>query len=214
MGGTTRRPPLPPQMYSVGRLTRICETHRARIYAYMRVYTCIRLWRVPTATGITCVLLYQPLTPYDCTPISLAAATLALPLPRAVIQSSASYDLYVVIPSVWSSERFGFSLRALPFVSIRPACTRAYMCANNCEQYARFVSVIADRWLVKPLTEWFDRYVAWRSMKKVCTYTCNVQKWPWYLLADATMKLLPGQIVIVLREIIKFHFYLRYNVDG
>jgi len=102
---------LPPQMYSVGRLTRIYETHRVRV----RTYVCIRLWRwLPTAIGVTCVLLY-PLTPAS---ISLAA-TLALPLPRAVIQSSASYDLYVVIPSVWSSGRLGFSLRAMAFVSIR-----------------------------------------------------------------------------------------------
>lgn len=133
---------------------------RAHVRTYMRVCTRTQLWQLPTATGVvTCVLLYQPLTPFGRALVSLATAattTLASPLPRAVIQSSASYDLYVVIPSVWSSGRLGFSLRALPFVSIWLACTRAYTHAGNCERYARFVSVIADWWLAKPLTEWFD----------------------------------------------------------
>ena len=103
-----------------------------RLHARIHAYTTLA-----TIDSNQRYLCYTVSTPYSSfspasSPAALrraappVAAALASPLPRAVIQSSTSYDLYVVIPSVWSSGRLGFSLRAPPFVSIRPARTRAY----------------------------------------------------------------------------------------
>lgn len=111
----------PPQMYSVGGLTRIYETRGAerRVRAHARctharthalhVSRAHARAQLCPATDVTCALpvsTYLPPYPVRSLARSLARSHLplppppSLPLPRAVIQSSASYDLYVVIPSV------------------------------------------------------------------------------------------------------------------
>ncbi|EGI58043.1 CUG-BP- and ETR-3-like factor 4 [Acromyrmex echinatior] len=90
-------PPPLPQMYSVGRLTRIYET---RTYAYVRIRAYTTLATIDSNRRYLRYTVSTPYSPFSYPPISPAAppvaATLASPLPRAVIQSSTSYDLYVL----------------------------------------------------------------------------------------------------------------------